>query len=238
MKKVILAIGIILILLGLEIAITQQVKLVTLVYLFAGSTLIAYGRAYDKVTKLIHITISVLYAIPIIIIGFIAIYGSIHTTDFNEDVVFVLGAGLENDEILKPLEARLNQALIYFENNADAMFIVCGGYGEGQTISEAQAMADYLIAGGIADAQIILEDLSTSTYENFSFALTLLEEYFPNGFSSVVITNNFHMYRSVYLAHHFGVMPSRFSARTPIQTWHRNYIRESMALFNTWLFQT
>ena len=118
------------------------------------------------------------------------------------------------------------------------MFIVCGGYGEGQTTSEAQAMADFLIAGGIPYDQIILEDLSTSTYENFVFAHTLLDKYFPNGFSSVVITNNFHMYRSVYLAHHLGISPSRYAASTPIQTWHRNYLREFMALFNTWLFQT
>lgn len=238
MKKVILAIGIILILLGLDIAIFHHLTLVTIVYLLGGGILIVYSRAYDKVNKLVKVTISILYAIPVTIIAFLAIYGSIHTTDFTEDVVFILGAGLDNNEILPALEARLDQALLYFENNADAMFIVCGGYGEGQTISEALAMADFLMAGGIPDDQIILEDLSTSTYENFVFAQRLLDNYFPNGFSSVVITNNFHMYRSVYIAHHLGINPSRFGAHTPIQTWHSNYIRESMALFNTWLFQT
>ena len=238
MKKIILAIGIFLILLGLDIAIFHHAGLVTIVYLLAGSLLTAYSRFFDKVTKLVHLAVGVLYAIPITMIAFLAIYGSIHTTDFTEDVVFVLGAGLYNDDILPTLEARLDQALLYFENNPDAMFIVCGGYGEGQTVSEARAMANFLIAGGIPDSQLILEDLSTNTYENFVFALELLDGYFPDGFSSVVITNNFHMYRSGYLARHLGVRPARFGARTPIQTLHSNFMREFMAVFNTWLFQT
>ena len=238
MKKIILVVGIILILLGLDIVIFHHAGIVALAYLLAGSLLVAYSRVFDKVTKLVHITISVLYAIPATMIAFLAIYGNIDTTDFSEDVVFVLGAGLYNDEILPTLEARLDQALLYFENNADAVFVVCGGYGEGQTISEARAMADFLIAGGIPYEQIIIEDLSTSTYENFLFALVLLDEKFPDGFSSVVITNHFHMYRSVYLARHLGIRPARFGAPTPIQTWHSNYMREFMAVFNTWLFQT
>ena len=238
MKKIILAIGIILILLGVEIVILHTAMFVAIIYLLMGSTLITYSRFFDKVTRLVHIAISIFYAIPVIMIAFLIIYGSIHTTDFTEDVVFVLGAGLRNDEILPTLEARLDQALLYFENNPNAMFIVCGGYGEGQTISEARAMADFLIAGGIPYEQIILEDLSTNTYENFVFALELLYEYFPDGFSSVVVTSDFHMYRSGYLARHLGIHPAHFGAPTPILMWHSNFMREFMAVFNTWLFQT
>ena len=238
MKKIILAIGIILIFFGLDVASFPHFGIVSLVYFLAGMVLIVYSIFFDKVTKIIHLIIGVLYAIPIVMTAFLAIYGSIHTTDFTEDVVFVLGAGLRNNEILPTLEARLDQALIYFDRNPSAVFIVCGGYGENQTISEARAMADFLIAGGIPTEQIILEDLSTNTYENFAFALELLVEYFPDGFSSVVVTNHFHMYRSRYIASYLDLEPARFGARTPILTWHRNYMREFMAVFNTWLFQT
>jgi len=238
MKKIVLAIGIILILLGLDIAILHRSGVVALVYFLAGILLVVYSRAFDKVTRLVHITVGVLYVAPVMMIAVLVIYGSVPTTDFTEDVVFVLGAGLRNDEILPTLEARLDQALLYFESNPNAMFIVCGGYGEDQTVSEARAMADFLIAGGIPVEQIILEDLSTSTYENFVFALELLDGYFPDGFSSVVVTNSFHMYRSEYLARHLGLEATRFGARTPILTWHNNFMREFMAVFNTWLFQT
>jgi len=238
MKKLLLILGLILIPLGLDIIIFQQSISVAAAYFLGALLLIFYSRVFEKVTRLVHAVISIIFAIPIVMIAFLIIYGSIHTTDFDEDVVFVLGAGLQNDTILPGLQARLDQALVYFESNPDAMFIVCGGYGEGQTISEARAMADFLIAGGVPFDQIIIEDLSTSTYENFAFAIELLDAYFPDGFSSVVITNNFHMYRAGYLARHFGIYPTRFGARTPILAWNRSFVREFMAVFNTWLFQT
>ena len=118
------------------------------------------------------------------------------------------------------------------------MFIVCGGYGKDQTISEARAMEDFLVVAGIPYDQIIMEDLSTSTYENFVFTIDILVNYFPDGFRSVVITNNFHMYRVGCLARHLGLEPARFGASTPFFTWAHNFTREFMAVFNTWLFQT
>jgi len=238
MKRVVLIIGVLLILLGLEIVISNGFGVVALVYLLAGGGLAFYSFMVDRVATWIHVAIGILYAVPVVGMLFLAIYGGHHTTDFTEDVVFVLGAGLVDDEIPPSLEARLDQALLYFDRNPDAMFVVCGGYGEDQTISEARAMADFLTFGGVPEDQIILEDASTNTYENFLFALELVGEYFPDGFNSVVITNDFHMYRSSYLARYFGMTPARFGAPTPMSTWHRNFMREFMAVFNTWWFQT
>jgi len=238
MRKLILAIAIVLILLGLNGIIFHDQGFAAMMYLLAGGILIIYDIAFEKVRRLVHVAMGILYFIPLIMIGFLAIYGTNQTADFTEDVVFVLGAGLRDDEILPSLEARLNQTLLYFEQNPDAIFIVCGGYGEDQTISEARAMADFLLAGGIPYAQIILEDASTSTYENFAFAKALITDYFPDGFSSVIITNNFHIYRSGFIARHFDLTPTHFGAPTPIRTLAGNYVREIFAVINTWLFQT
>jgi len=238
MRKLILVISVILILLGLNSLIFHDQIFAGMIYLSAGVILIIYDIVFTKVKRLVHFAMGILYFIPILMVGFLAIYGSNHTTDFTENVVFVLGAGLRDDEILPTLEARLNQTLLYFEQNSDAIFVVCGGYGEDQTISEARAMADFLVAGGIPYVQIILEDASTSTYENFYFAMALLNEHFPDGFSSVIITNNFHIYRSGFIARHLGLDPTHFGAPTPIRTLGGNYIREIFAVINTWLFQT
>ena len=208
------------------------------VFLGLAVVVMVYGFLFDRVSKLVHILMGISSAIFLSMTVFLAIYGSVHTVDFTEDVVFVLGAGLVDDEVTPSLEARLNQSLLYFESNPTAMFIVCGGYGEDQTISEARAMADFLVAGGIPFEQVILEDLSTNTYENFAFAIDILDEYFPDGFESVIVTNNFHMYRSGYLARHLGIEPAYFGAPTPFFTWAHNFTREFMAVFNTWLFQT
>ena len=238
MKKIVLIIGIATLIYTLITAIRTGFGIG--LFIFTGLTLVVliYGLLFDKVHMLVHVLMGAGFATFFGMIAFLAIYGSMHTTNFTEDVVFVLGAGLIDDAVPPALEARLNQALLYFEQNPDAMFIVCGGYGEGQTISEARAMADFLIAGGIPEAQILLEDSSTNTYENFTFAIDILAKYFPDGFTSVVITNNFHMYRAGYLARHLGLEPTRFGAPTPLRTWPRNFTREFMAVFNTWLFQT
>jgi len=238
MKKLVLIVGIVLILLGLNGIIFHNQGLVAIMYLLAGAVLIIYDILFDKVRKIVHIAMGILYALPILMVAFLGIYGSHHTTDFTEDVVFVLGAGLRDDRILPNLEARLNQALYYFEQNPAAKFIVCGGYGADQTISEARAMADFLVAGGIPYEQIILEDASTNTYENFAFALSLLNNYFPDGFTSVIITNNFHIYRSGYIARHLEIRPNHFGAPTPIRSMGGSYAREILAVINTWLFQT
>jgi len=238
MKKLVLLVAIILILLGLNGIIFHDQGLVAIMYLLAGGVLIIYDIVFDKVRRTVHIVMGILYITPVLMVAFLGIYGSHHTADFTEDVVFVLGAGLRDDEIRPSLEARLNQTLAYFESNPYATFIVCGGYGEGQTISEARAMADFLVAGGIPYEQIILEDASTSTYENFKFALHILDDHFPDSFTAVILTNNFHIYRSGYIARHFGLMPSHFGAPTPFSALGGNYAREILAVINTWLFQT
>ena len=231
-------IGFLLILLGLDVLLFQPHPLVAGVYLLAGIVLMLYALCFERLRRLVHVAVGVFYALPVLLILFLGVYGRIHTADFDEDVVVVLGAGLIDDEIAPALEMRLRQALVYFEHNPDATFVVCGGYGVGQSISEARAMADFLVAYGVPEAQILLEDASTSTYENFAFALEILEVRYPDGFRAVVITNAFHQYRSNYLARHFGIEATRFASPTPIRSWHRNYMRESLAVLNTWLFQT
>lgn len=238
MKKILTVLGLLLMILGSITLIFFIVIPVAALYIFAGLLLVIYAKYFEKVKIWLHCLAIIIFLIPASGLTFLAVYGSIHTTDFSEDVVFVLGAGLRNDEILSSLGSRLNQAVVYFQHNPDAIFIVCGGYGEGQSISEARAMANFLIAHGIPEAQIILEDASTSTYENFRFAIEILEAYFPDGFSSVIITNAFHQYRSGYLARYLGINPTRFGSSTPISMLHTSYVREMLAVINTWLFQT
>ena len=76
------------------------------------------------------------------------------------------------------------------------MIVVTGGQGRDETIPEGVAMARWLMKRGVPEAQIIVEDKSTSTEENLLFARRLLEE---RGIAAtepiVVVTNAFHCYR-------------------------------------------
>ena len=52
----------------------------------------------------------------------------------------MLGAGLKGDTPSLALERRLEKAAEYMNKNGNAIAIVSGGQGKGETISEAKAM--------------------------------------------------------------------------------------------------
>lgn len=80
--------------------------------------------------------------------------------------------------------------------------IVSGGQGNGEDISEAQAMYDYLVQNGIPADIIIKEDKSTNTEENFRFSEKFIED---KSTKIGIVTNNFHIYRAKKLAHAKGL---------------------------------
>ncbi|WP_435053673.1 YdcF family protein [Peribacillus simplex] len=56
------------------------------------------------------------------------------------------------------------------------MAIVSGDKGPGEEISEAKAMQQGLIAQGIEEARIMMEDKSTTTHENIVFSKDLIPD--------------------------------------------------------------
>ena len=74
---------------------------------------------------------------------------------YHQDYLIVLGAGLINGKRVTPLLAsRINRAIQFYEKqlskgNKTPKFIMSGGQGNDEKISEARAMADYAIERGI-----------------------------------------------------------------------------------------
>jgi len=198
--------------------------------------LILYAVFFKRFSKKIHIIAGVICLIPLAFSSFLFFYGNVSNVDYTEDVVIVLGAGIHGEQVSRPLARRLDAAIAYWNRNPEAVIIVCGGLGNRATITEAEAMARYLLAFGIPEAQILLEDRSTSTYENLVFAKEILDEYFPEGFRAVVVTNDFHIYRAVRTARQAGIYPARLGASTAWYSWPVNYLREMLAVGNLWLF--
>ncbi|MCL2563066.1 MAG: YdcF family protein [Oscillospiraceae bacterium] len=220
---------------------------VTFLYLVANPTmgfhlqlaisigLIVYAICFNWISKKIHIAIGLLALIPIAFVLFLFIYGNVSNVDYNEDVVIVLGAGIHGETVSRPLARRLDAAIDYWNRNPDAYIVVTGGLGNRATITEAEAMARYLIRRGVPAERILLEELSTSTYENLVFAKEILDEHFPDGWRAAVITNDFHIYRSVRTARAVGIDAGRIGAYTEWYTWPVNYLREMLAVVQLWV---
>ena len=102
-------------------------------------------------------------------------------TDAHPNAIIGLGAGGNGSTPSLSMCNRLDAARDYLGGNPDALAVVSGGQGEGEDITEAQAMADYLTAHGIDSARIVQEDQSRTTRENLenSFAILRARGYDP-----------------------------------------------------------
>ena len=195
-----------------------------------------YAVAFNKIPKKIHITLYILAAIPAFFTLFLFTYGNTSNASHAEDVVIVLGAGVNSERVSRPLAHRLDTAAAYWRDNPNAYIIVCGGLGNRATITEAEAMARYLIRLGIPAEKILLEEKSTSTYENLTFAKGILDEHFERDFTAVLVTNDFHIYRAVQTARSLGIDVSRVGAPNDWYSMPVNYLREMLAVMNMWVF--
>ena len=143
----------------------------------------------------------------------------------------VLGAGVNGSTPSLSMCNRLDAALAYLDANPDALAVVSGGQGEGEDITEAKAMADYLTAHGIDSARIVQEDQSRSTRENLenSFAILRARGYDPaNGVG--IVTSEYHLYRAKRMVRALGAEPVGIAAETTLPTMRVNYfIREAFA---------
>ena len=198
--------------------------------------LILYAIFLPWISKKIHIILGSLCLIPTIFALFLLIYGNVSNVDYEEDVVIVLGAGINGENVTRPLARRLDAAIAYWHQNPDAYIITTGGLGNRATITEAEAMARYLIRRGVPEERILLEDQSTSTHENLTFAKEMLDAHFSDGIRAVLITNDFHIYRAVRTARYVGIDVARKGAYTDWYTWPVNYLREMLAVIDLWFF--
>ena len=145
--------------------------------------------------------------------------------------LIVLGAGLKGDIPSEVLKYRLNKAVKYFKENPDTIFIVSGGQGKDELISEAEAMEIYLSERGIPIKNIIKEDKSTSTYENLKFSDKIIKEKEITG-DIAVMSNSFHMYRVKMISKKLNFPLKTVYAKTPAIVFPNYMLREYFAFFN------
>ncbi len=147
--------------------------------------------------------------------------------DRGEYTLMVLGCKLKEGRPGRMLRRRLNKAAEELERDNTLMCVVSGGRAPDQTLAEAEAMAEYLRERGIAPERIIVEKMSSTTYENFLFSKNLLEQYdLPRRVG--VVTDRFHQFRSGRIARTAGIESFPVGCRTAwylaVQFWMRDVL--------------
>ncbi|WP_200804836.1 YdcF family protein [Anaerosalibacter sp. Marseille-P3206] len=190
-----------------------------------------------KIMARILITLLSILAISFIIIESLIIIEGRNMSTKKVDYVIVLGARLYGDKPSPSLQERLSIAREYLIENNDIKVVVSGGQGIDEDVSEAQAMEKYLVDNGIENDRIILEDKSTTTFENLKFSLDKIREVDDKENISILIaTNRYHVFRSKLLAKRLGAIPYGLPAKTPPTIILYSHIREYLAVIKSFFF--
>jgi uncharacterized SAM-binding protein YcdF (DUF218 family) len=152
------------------------------------------------------------------------------------DFIVVLGSGLTGDGRIPPLLAsRLERGRQVYQalagrRETSPLLIVSGGKGSDERISEAEAMARYLIERGVPEDHVVREDQSRTTEENLTLSKAIMERSRPR-YRCIIVTSNYHVFRAAILARRLKVNGQATGARTAGYYWPSAMLREFAAVF-------
>ncbi|MEG2786486.1 MAG: YdcF family protein [Romboutsia sp.] len=157
------------------------------------------------------------------------------------DYLVILGASVKNTTPSLTLRGRLDKAIEYIRKSKDDCYIVVsGGQGSDENISEAEAMEKYLVEHKVPKNKIIIENKSTSTYENLKYSKKKIEQHSNKSVKDLrvkVVTTDFHSFRSYILAKKNGYSSINFYSNKSINQFIPvYYAREFFATFKTLIF--
>ncbi|MDO4793834.1 MAG: YdcF family protein [Filifactor alocis] len=167
-----------------------------------------------------------------IIVETAVLFSGFRYREVEADYVIVLGARLYGDVVSPAFANRLQVSAAYLKKHPESLVIVTGGRGEDEWIAEAEAGKKYLIREGIEEARILIENRSTSTFENIQYAKSLMD---GRGLRVMIATNRFHIFRSLMIARRCGLQAYSLPAPTPPTIILSSYLREYPALLKSFV---
>ena len=215
-----------------------------LLFVCLAAVLAFYGlmdRWKTKAAKLLAVAMTAVLAVGLVLftVAEVPVWRD-GRSDENTDApyIIVLGAAVHGTTPSMSMVERTDAALAWLEDHPDGIAVVSGGQGPGEDISEAEAMYDYLTARGIAPQRILMETLSTNSYENLLFSLRVIADDGGDPDGRVALcSSEYHLCRLCLMARELDCKPVRIAARTSHVTLRLNYaVREAFALWKCRLF--
>ena len=143
----------------------------------------------------------------------------------NPEFCIVLGASVKEDGSLSPsLKRRLDETIRFSDRNPATRFVLSGGRGPREPVTEAEAMGSYLVYNGVPEDRLLLEIQSKNTYENILYSDALISRILaeekrgrsraakkaPEGSSFIqaeglpvrvaILSADYHLFRALHLA--------------------------------------
>ena len=202
------------------------------IYLFTSSLNLSSEKMFIKlfVDVQINAVFSYIYSL-IIATLYCSIVSSRHNPKYDKDYVIILGSKVGKDGKVTPLlKGRIDRAIKFAKdqkenNNKDIIYIPSGGQGKDEVISEAEAIKNYLIEQGVDKKHIIIENKSTSTYENMKFSKNIIDKHNKDA-KLAFSTTNYHVFRSAVIANSQGIDIEGMGSKTKWYFYSNALIRE------------
>jgi uncharacterized SAM-binding protein YcdF (DUF218 family) len=154
-----------------------------------------------KIVRRAVITVIILSLIHVIIFCVIGLRDYVQKSD----AIVVFGNTVHQDGTLSDrLTARLNKAVELYQSNYAQTIIVSGALGK-EGHNEAEAMRSYLVQQGVRSENILADLHGINTQATAQNSRALMEQH--NLRSVILVSQYFHLPRSVYVFKKVGVTP-------------------------------
>ena len=150
----------------------------------------------------------------------------------------MLGAGVNGSKPSLSLQERIQAAYAYLTAHPNTIAVLSGGQGSGEDITEATCMYGELTAMGIDGSRLLLEEKSSSTMENLTFTMELLQAQSGSRPARVgIVSSEYHLFRAGLFAKALGVESVGIPAKTTWVSLRLNYyLREVAAVWKYLVF--
>ena len=202
-------------------------------------------KGRKRVKKMIGWILIVMVVILLASVAVLMVRGTFHRTENENATVILLGCGVRGERPTRMLRQRIEATRVYLEQTPGAKAILSGGKGTGERISEAECAYRYLTDPSLASrdakhyqdacrrqgveakdevpvieaSRLYIEDQSTDTEENMEYSKRILEENRMPSDAVVLVTQDFHLYRSQCLAKAEGIASAVYGQPAKTDWW-------------------
>lgn len=146
------------------------------------------------------------------------------------DFIIVLGSGLVEGKVTPLLASRINKG-IEVSNKYQVPIVFSGGQGSDEPLAEGLAMKNYALKNNEQLIEVLVEDKSRNTWENFKYSQTIIEKHSNlENIKIDFVTSNYHVFRAGWYAHKANINALGIGSKTAFYFLPNAIIREFVAM--------
>ena len=150
----------------------------------------------------------VLGAVALSVVSWLVALGAVLTWALQDDAqradaIIVMGAAQYRGRPSPALRTRLDHAITLWQRGLASRMVLTGGIGTGDSVSEAAVGRQYVLARGVPDSAILLDNEGRSSSQSLRIAADLMKAHRLR--SAIAVSDPFHMLRIEILGRRLGL---------------------------------